>query len=56
MAAISGTDDIEMLRDREARNRAQVRAWLYGVLVVLFALVRSEEQPIRSHRPELLFP
>ena len=39
MAAISGTDDIEMLRDREARNRAQVRAWLYGVLVVLFALV-----------------
>ena len=27
-----------VLREREARNRALVRWWLYGVLLVLFAL------------------
>ena len=39
MAVQSNADAALQLRDRELRNRALVRAWLYVVLVVLFALV-----------------
>lgn len=39
MAAITNTRPAVAQRDRQLRNRAQVRGWLYCVLIVLFAIV-----------------
>ncbi|MDP3898222.1 MAG: COX15/CtaA family protein [Mesorhizobium sp.] len=38
MTAIAHSQPIKDIRGREARNRKLVRFWLYGVLLVLFAL------------------
>jgi heme a synthase len=38
MAAVAGIETPFATRDREMRNRALVRGWLYGVLLVMFTL------------------